>query len=149
MSENFCAPKFEERTLEETSRQEEYAPQSSMEFGEKYVSSRPRTKHRRTYVCGGFGASMHLLSKRDSRSDVMNTFADVQNPTTVVTTDGEVQTKEEAQVYVHDLDLFVTEKLFGDLLSRLQIQIEADSGASRIHFRCDYRKVFWTSRTVT
>ena len=36
------------------------------------------------------------------------------NATTVVTANGEVQTNEEAQVYVHDLDLFVTVQILDD-----------------------------------
>ena len=58
------------------------------------------------------GASIHMLSKKDLRSDEMDTLRRSRNPTTVVTANGEVQTNEEAQVYVHDLDLFVTVPLF-------------------------------------
>ena len=54
------------------------------------------------------GASMHMLSKKDPSSDEMDTLRRSRNPTTVVTANGEVQTNEEAQVYVQDLDLFVT-----------------------------------------
>ena len=54
------------------------------------------------------GASMHMLSKKDLSSDEMDTLRMSRNPTTVVTANGEVQTNEEAQVYVHDLYLFVT-----------------------------------------
>ena len=50
-------------------------------------------------------ASMHMLSKQDLSSDELDTLRRSQNPTVVVTTDGEVQTK--AHVHVHDLDLFV------------------------------------------
>ena len=45
-------------------------------------------------------------------------FAEVQNPSTVVTADGEEQTKEEAQVYVHDLDLFVTVQLLEETVAK-------------------------------
>ena len=38
-----CAPKFEERTPEETSRQEECARKAVWDLAKKYVSSRPRT----------------------------------------------------------------------------------------------------------
>ena len=41
-----------------------------------------------------------------------------QDPTTVVTANGEVQTNEEAQVYVHDLDLFVTVQILDDTSCR-------------------------------
>ena len=57
------------------------------------------------------GASMHMLRKKDSSSDDMDTLRRSRNPTTVMTANGEVQTNEEAQVYVHDLDLFVTVQL--------------------------------------
>ena len=57
------------------------------------------------------GPSMHMLSMKDFRSDEMDTLRRSINPTTVVTANGEVQTNEEAQVYIHDLDLFVTVQL--------------------------------------
>ena len=50
------------------------------------------------------GASMHMLSKKDLSSDEMDTLRRSRNPTTVVTANGEVQTNEGAQIYVHDLD---------------------------------------------
>ena len=57
------------------------------------------------------GASMHMLSKKDLSSDEVGTLRRSRNPSTVVTADGEVQTNEEAQVCVHNLDLFVTVQL--------------------------------------
>ena len=57
------------------------------------------------------GASMHMLSKTDLSSEELETLWRSRNPTKVVTANGEVQTNEEAQVYVHDLDLFVTVQL--------------------------------------
>ena len=54
------------------------------------------------------GSSMHTLSKKDLSSDGLDTLRRSRNPTTVVTAIGEVQTNEEAQVYVQDIDLFVT-----------------------------------------
>ena len=57
---------------------------------------------------------MHMLNKKDLTSDEMDTLRRSRNPTTVVTANGEVQTNEEAQVYVHDLDLFVTVQLLED-----------------------------------
>ena len=64
----------------------------------------------RMYVVDS-GASMHMLSKKDLSSDEIESLRRSTNPTTVVTANGEVQTNEEAQVYVHDLDLFVTVQL--------------------------------------
>ena len=54
------------------------------------------------------GASMHILSKRGSSPAEMDTSRRSRTPVTVVTANGEIQTTEEAQVYVHDLGLFVT-----------------------------------------
>ena len=60
------------------------------------------------------GASMHMLSKKDLSSDEMDTFRRSRTPATVATANGEVQTSEEAQVYVYDLDLFVTVQLLDE-----------------------------------
>ena len=55
------------------------------------------------------GASMHKLSNKDLSSFEMETL----NTTTVITANGEVQTCEE-QVYVHDLEVFVTVQILDD-----------------------------------
>ena len=60
------------------------------------------------------GASMHMLSKKDLSSEELETLRRSRTSTTVVTANGEVQTNEEAQVYVYDLDLFVTVQLLED-----------------------------------
>ena len=54
------------------------------------------------------GASMHVVSKRGLNSAELETMRISRNPTTVMTANGEVQTREEATVYVKELDLFVT-----------------------------------------
>ena len=59
-------------------------------------------------------ASMHMLSRTDLRSAELETLQRSRNPTTVITANGEVQTNEEATVYVHDLDLFVTVQIHDD-----------------------------------
>ena len=51
---------------------------------------------------------MHLVSKRDLISAELGTMRTSRSPTTVMTANGEVQTREEATVYVKELDLFVT-----------------------------------------
>ena len=58
-----------------------------------------------------WGAAMHMLSSKDLRFDEVDTSRRSRNPTTVVTAYGEVQTSWEAQMYFHDLDLFVTMQL--------------------------------------
>ena len=60
------------------------------------------------------GASMHMLSRKDLNSAELENVKVSENPTTVVTANGEVQTKEEATVYVKELDLFVTVMLLED-----------------------------------
>ena len=54
------------------------------------------------------GASMHMFSKKDLNSAELETMRMSRNPTTVMTANGEVQTREDATKYVKELDLFVT-----------------------------------------
>ena len=51
---------------------------------------------------------MHVVSKRDLNSAELETMRTSRSPTTVMTANGEVQTREEATVYVKELELFVT-----------------------------------------
>ena len=51
----------------------------------------------------------------------LETLQKSRNPTTVITASGEVQSNEEAQVYVHDLDLFVTVQILEDTLAVLSL----------------------------
>ena len=60
------------------------------------------------------GASMHMVSRKDQNSAELETARVSKSPTTVVTANGEVLTKEEARVYVKELDLFVTVMLLED-----------------------------------
>ena len=54
------------------------------------------------------GASVHMISRKDLNSAEMDTFTKSCSPTTVITAYGEVQTHEEATVYVKELDIFLT-----------------------------------------
>ena len=54
------------------------------------------------------GASMHMISKKDLSSAEMDTLTKSCSPTIVITANGEVQTHEEAIVYVKELDIFLT-----------------------------------------
>ena len=60
------------------------------------------------------GASMHMLSWKHLNSGELDTFRISGNPTTEITANGEVQTNEEATVYVYDLDLFVAVQILED-----------------------------------
>ena len=53
------------------------------------------------------GASVQMVSEKDLNSAELETMKISRNPTTVMTANGEVQTREEATVYVKELDLFV------------------------------------------
>ena len=52
------------------------------------------------------GASMHMVCKRDLNSAELETMRTSRSPTTVMTANVEVYTREEATVYVRELDLF-------------------------------------------
>ena len=53
------------------------------------------------------GASMHIGRKKDLHSAELETMRKSRSPTTVMKANGEVQTREEATVYIKQLDLFV------------------------------------------
>ena len=57
------------------------------------------------------GASMHMISKKDLSDAEMDTLTKSCSPTMVITANGEVQTHEEAMVYVKELDIFLTMKV--------------------------------------
>ena len=56
------------------------------------------------------GPSMHMISKKDLNSAEMETLTKSCSPTTVITANGEVQTHEEATVYVKELNILLTER---------------------------------------
>ena len=57
------------------------------------------------------GASMHMISKKDLNDAENDTFTKSCSPTIVITANGEVQTHEEATVYVKEFDIFLTMKV--------------------------------------
>ena len=57
---------------------------------------------------------MHMRSRKDLNSAELETVRVSRNPTTVLTANGEVPTNEEATVYVHDLELFLTVQILED-----------------------------------
>ena len=54
---------------------------------------------------------MHTISKKDLSDAEMDTLTKSCSPTIVITANGEVQTHEEAIVYVKELDIFLTMKV--------------------------------------
>ena len=57
---------------------------------------------------------MHMISKKDLNSAEIYTLTKSCRPTIVITANGEVQTHEEATVYVKELDIFLTLKVLED-----------------------------------
>ena len=54
---------------------------------------------------------MHMISKKDLNHAEMDTLTKSCSPTTVIAANGEVQTHEEAIVYVKELGIFLTMKV--------------------------------------
>ena len=103
---NPCAPKFEERTPEETLRQEDCTRKAARDLAKHLYKSQADDKATfysnvdivapevvskstgdRMFVVD-LGASMHMLSKKDLCSDELDTLRRSSNPTTVMTANG-------------------------------------------------------------
>ena len=54
---------------------------------------------------------MHMISNKDLNSAELETVTTSRSPTAVITANGEVQTNEEAKVYVKELGIFLTMKV--------------------------------------
>ena len=128
---------FEDRSQDETERQERCSRGDAWRLAKeiyKLKDSEKATSHspsdewvfpaastiqpeERVFVVDS-GASMHMVSTKDINSAELDTVRASKNPTTVVTANGEVLTREEATVYVKELDLFVTVMLLEATLCR-------------------------------
>ena len=123
------APKFEDRSQEETDGQELGAREAAWKLAKSVLKLKeheratffspsenrcqPASKlkpEEREFVVDS-GASMHTISKKDLNSAEMDTLTKSCSPTIVITANGEVQTHEEAIVYVKELDIFLTMKV--------------------------------------
>ena len=67
------------------------------------------------------GASVHVVSRKDLNSAELETVRVSKNPTTVVKANGEVLTKEEATVYLREMDFFVMVMLLENTLAVLSL----------------------------
>ena len=123
------APNFEDRSQEETEWQEQGAREAAWKLAKSVL--KPKEPERATFFSLSenrclpastlkpeerefvvdSGASMHMISKKDLNSAEMDTLAKSCSPTTVITANGEVQTHEEAIVYVKEFDIFLTMKV--------------------------------------
>ena len=64
---------------------------------------------------------MHMMSRKDSSSDELDTLRRSRNPTLVLAASGEAHTNEEAQENVRDLNLFATVQLLEETLAVLSL----------------------------
>ena len=126
---NPTAPKFEDRSQEETEWQEQGAREAAWRLANSVLKLKEHERatffslsenwcllasnlelEERKFVVDS-GASMHMISKKDLNSAEMDTLTKSCSPTIVITANGEVQTHEEATVYVKELDIFLTVKV--------------------------------------
>ena len=123
------APKFEDRSQEEAQWQEQGAREAAWKRAKSVLKLKEKNKatffslsetrclpasnlkpEEREFVVDS-GASMHMISKKDLNDAEMDTLTKSCSPTIVITANGEVQTNEEATVYVKELDIFLTMKV--------------------------------------
>ena len=123
------APKFEDRSQEETEWQEQGAREAAWKLAKTVLKLKEHerttffspsengclpasnlTPEEREFVVDS-GASMHMISKKDLSNAEMDTLTKSCSPTIVITANGEVQTHVEAIVYVKELGIFLTMKV--------------------------------------
>ena len=126
------APNFEVRSQEETKRQGRYACDAAWKMARCIL--KVKEKHKTTFFSPSekwclpapsalkpeenfvvdSRASMHMISKKDLNSAELETVTTSRIPMTVKTANCELQTDEEATVYVRELDIFLTVKVLED-----------------------------------
>ena len=123
------APKFEDWSQEETEWQEQGSPRAAWKLAKSVLKLKEHERatffslsenrclpasnlkpEGRGFVVDS-GVSMLLISKDDLSDAKMDTLTKSCSLTIVITVNGEVQTHEEAIVYVKELDIFLTMKL--------------------------------------
>ena len=134
------ALKFEDRSHEVTERQQRCARSKAWNFGKNMYSFKEKDKaafyfpteervlpaastkepEEREFAVDS-AANMQMVSKRDLHSAELVTIRTSRSPTTVMTTKGEVQTREEATVFVKELDLFMTNMLLEETPAVLSV----------------------------
>ena len=139
------APKFEDRSQGETEWQERWAREAAERLAQNILKLKEKDEaaffspsenwclpasnlepEEREFVVDS-GASMHMISKKDLNFAEMETLTKSCSPTISITADGEVQTHEEATVYVKELDTFLTMKVIENtpaVLSRGKLRDE-------------------------
>ena len=120
------APKFEDRSQEETEWREQGAREAAWRLAKNVLElkeheraaffSSPENRclrastlklEEREFVVDS-RASMHMISKKDLSDADIDTLTKSCSSTTVITANGEVLTHEEAIVYIKELGIFLT-----------------------------------------
>ena len=122
-------PKFEDRSQEETEWQEQGESEAAWRLAKSVLKLKEKIKQHSSHLrkigasCASTlkpeerefvvdsGPSMHMISKNDLNSAEMDTLTKLCSPTIVITANGEVQSHEEATVYVKELHIFLTMKV--------------------------------------
>ena len=121
------APKFEDRSQEETELAKSVLKLKEHERAIFFSPSENRClpastlkPEEREFVVDS-GASMHMISKKDLSNAEMDILTKSCSPTIVITANGEVQTHEEAIVYVKKSDIFLTMKVLDNTSAVLSL----------------------------
>ena len=150
------ARKFEDRSHAETERQQRCARSKAWNLAKHIYKLKERERERPSYILlarGRMGtlrcvnkrarerefevdseAGMHLVSKRDPDFAELETVKISKSPTTVMTANGQVQSREEATVYVKELDLFVTVMLLEETPAVLSLGKLCEDHGYTYHF---------------
>ena len=91
----------------ETCIQAQRKRQSYILFAYRKVAASTIEQEERESEVDSGASSMHMVSKKPLNSAELETMRTSRSPTTVMTANGEVQTREEATVCVKQLDFFV------------------------------------------
>ena len=90
---------------------------------------------------------MHMISKKDLHDAEMDTLTKSCSPTIVITVNGEVQTHEEATVYVKELDVFLTVKVLENTPAVLSLGKLCDENGSTVKNNISFKTGFGYNAT--
>ena len=147
------APKFEDRSQEEIEWQEQGAREAAWKLAKSVFQLKEHERatffspsenwcpavstfklEEREFVIDS-SASMHMISRKDFCDAEKDTSTKSRSPTIVIITNGEVQTHEEAIVYVKELDIFLTMKVLENTPAVLSLGKLCDE--KRVFLRMD------------
>ena len=129
---NLNAPKIEDRSQEETEWQERCAREAAWRLAKSVLKLKEKNKQTffspsenrclpasnlktwGTRICCRLRSVDAYDQQKDLKSSEMDTLTKSCSPTIVITANGEVQTHEEATVYVKELDILLTMKVLED-----------------------------------